>query len=129
MGKIIKNGVEYAGGSLDSYSLNETYTGSTWIDGKKIYKRTISVGTIPNAGQTTFDISSWNIDIPIKLEGFCYAPSSKSMRPLPNIGANPVDSVRVDINNGNLLRVTTPSGASGWNVYTYSYVTIYYTKN
>ena len=31
----------------NSYSLNETFTGGTWINGKKIYKKTYYMGTVP----------------------------------------------------------------------------------
>ena len=35
-----------------NFSLSETYTGKLWIDGKKIYEKTINIGTLPNNGNS-----------------------------------------------------------------------------
>lgn len=37
------------GGGGVSYSTEEQDTGLTWIDGKKIYQKTVEFGTLPNA--------------------------------------------------------------------------------
>lgn len=36
-------------GYIGDYSISEIDTGATWIDGKKIYKKSINIGSLPNA--------------------------------------------------------------------------------
>lgn len=33
-----------------SYSLDEKWTGGYWVDGQKIYKKTIAINSLPNSG-------------------------------------------------------------------------------
>ena len=48
-----------------SYSTTETLTGGTWIDGKPIYRKVFSGDT----WTTDIDVTSLNVDQPVKLEG------------------------------------------------------------
>lgn len=48
-----------------SYSTEETLTGGTWIDGKPIYRKVFSGDT----WTTDIDVTSLNVDQPVKLEG------------------------------------------------------------
>ncbi len=40
-------GIAGGGNSID-YSFNEQWTGKYWIDGKKIYQKTVNYGAVPN---------------------------------------------------------------------------------
>lgn len=65
------------------YELNSIYSTSEmkvgiWIDGKPIYRKVISVTTV--SGQSVYDVSSLNIDIPIDLRG--YVIKSGDHRPI-----------------------------------------------
>jgi hypothetical protein len=70
------------------YSLAEQDTGITWVDGKKVYKRTfkdVSVVSSSTAGQTVNIqlIPAGVIDTYIKSEGICVLPSgNNTMYPL-----------------------------------------------
>ena len=65
----------YADGLIDykKYSTEEHFTGRYWKDGKPIYRR-----SVVNADYHTVDISSWNVDTPIKCYGVgCYIGDNK----------------------------------------------------
>jgi len=52
-----------------SYSLSEQWTGGYWIDGKKIYRKTINLGTLPNNTSKTVPHNILNISTKIMLSG------------------------------------------------------------
>ena len=54
----------------NSYSTTETLTGGTWIDGKPIYKKTLTATNKGTSSSFTFDQTILNVDIIIKAEGF-----------------------------------------------------------
>lgn len=64
------------------YSEEERVIG-TWIDGKPIYRSVIPV-TLPSGTQTTYDVSSLNIETLIKIDGYASKPTDTNMdwRPL-----------------------------------------------
>ena len=111
-----------------SYSTTEQKTPFTWVNGKPIYKKTISTGALPeNGATTTTDISSLSVDTIVDYRGMAWASSSKNFRALPFVG-EPMDSmIRVDVNGGTTLRILT-TASSGWGSYDNSYVTLWYTK-
>lgn len=117
MGKIIKNGVEYAGGSSGSYSYNEAYTGSNWVDGKKIYKKTIDLGAMPNADNKSVAHGVSNINTVVKIEGVMVQGA--------NAWAIPYTGVSILSVEGSNVMIRTTSDYHSFN----AYVTIYYTKN
>ena len=56
----------------DNYSTDEKVVG-TWIDGKPIYQKTVSIKAPTNTSgvaDSNMDISSWNVDNMIELKGF-----------------------------------------------------------
>lgn len=55
--------------SIGSYSLEEVETPFTWIDGKKIYKKTINFGALPNATAKDVYHDINNFKRVIKVEG------------------------------------------------------------
>lgn len=56
---------------MNTYSTDETFTGKYWIDGKKIYTKTITVSrTSGTFYSITFDSNS-NIDTIVDITGIC----------------------------------------------------------
>ena len=51
------------------YSTSEQDTGCKWIDGKKIYKKTIDFGALPNASVKNVDHGVANIARVVKIDG------------------------------------------------------------
>lgn len=108
----------------DNYSTTEQNTGSTWVDGKPIYKKTLNIGTLPSSASsgknTAHNIS--NLDFVVKVEGAAMA-SDGARIPLPYADTSGAGVVGVFVNNTNIYVF------AGQNRSSYSgYVTLYYTK-
>lgn len=46
----------------DNYSTNEVFTGKYWIDGKKIYKKVVNFGALPNATEKNINTGLSNVN-------------------------------------------------------------------
>ena len=102
-----------------NYSETEIYTGYTWVDGKKVYKKTINFGALPNNTSKSVAHNISNLSSVIKIDAV--AGKSGEWRPLPI-----TDTAYIVI----LAKSTNIEIASNWNTSSYScYVTMYYTKN
>lgn len=80
---IANNGLNAIGAT--SYSTDETATGGTWIDGKKLYQKTQQFVVPTDRVQNTIDIYYMpiaNIDQVIKIDGFYRLKDSGVIRPL-----------------------------------------------
>lgn len=109
--------------TMGSYSLEEIETPFTWIDGKKIYKKTFQ-NYFASAGDniiTTF--SGWRI---VKVEGFIEAINSGVNRMVPtfyNVSSPACNSFYAW--DGDDLTFKAQTGFGEYNLYT----TIWYTKS
>lgn len=121
--------------SNQNYSTSEIDTGTTWIDGKKIYKKTIDCGAPPSAGLTNnIDINVTNFEKAVKIEGIMYDSSNEAF-PLPYC-----DSSFSNTNGNYEVDVYKIQGSGAWQIWisrgnananlgiTKIYVTLYYTK-
>lgn len=109
-----------------SFSTSEINTGTTWIDGSTIYKKTVNTGALNSTDKVTNHGIS-GIKQVIKMEGFAIATS-------PSNGTIYVSLPRAHRDNdhdgisfeafGNNVKVAVGTN----NVFYDSYVTIYYTK-
>lgn len=106
-----------------NFSLSEANTGFVWIDNKPIWKKTISVGQLPNNTAKSVAHGVSNIDQIIDVSGV--ANDGNTTIPLPFIHENTAISgikITADRTNVNV-------GASrDWSSYGQSYITILYTK-
>ena len=110
------------------YSTSEQDTGCKWIDGKKIYRKTISTGALPQGGAiTTTDISSLSVDTIVDYRGIAWASSLRNFRALPFVGESMNSMIRVDVQGCTTLRILSTTD-SDWGNYDNSYVTLWYTK-
>ena len=106
-----------------SYSLDEQLTGGTWIDGKPIYRKTISCGALPNTTSKTVAHGITNIDWIVDIYGTA-ATDSGSFILLPH--NDYVAQFDVSLNcNANSISIVTTQNQS---VFTKSYITLEYTK-
>ena len=105
-------------------STSEEWAGTYWHDGKKIYRKIVDTGTLPNAGftDTASGITGADIDFVTRLYGAGVNPTgaAKEAISLPNSDM----SLRL-ISNMATIRLST---TSNYNDHTTSYVTIEYTK-
>ena len=123
---IANNGLNAIGAT--SYSTDETATGGTWIDGKKLYQKT-SQFTISTNNSTDYNMTIANVDQVIKIDGFYRLKNSGVIRPLNwfyNDNQYTYTHYNVDTNNNRLVvtfRAVYSSDANGT-----LYITATYTK-
>ena len=104
------------------YSTNEEDTGTRWIDGSEIYKKTVNIGNLPNNTTKTVTHNITGFGSLISLEGnFTNGTNSGS---LPYSATTTAKAVQVYTDASNITIIT------GENRSSYSgYVTLYYTKS
>lgn len=111
--------------SADDYSTSETDTGKNWIDGKRIYRKVINFGLLPNA--TFKDVAHGITTLQMVMPGF---PRGISYNAVPVIYTLPTpyspatDSVTLYVNTTNVRAVTY---SAGWVAFS-AYIEIEYTK-
>lgn len=120
-GKVLKDTID----AISNYSTNEVDTGATWIDGKKIYKKTIDFGALPNNTnkQVAHDIS--NLDKVIKVEQHLNnGPTYLKGFLLLSSGPSNVTDFNL-YGTDTAISVSTNSDRSS----VYAYFTLYYAKS
>ena len=109
-----------------SFSTSEINTGTTWIDGSTIYKKTVYTGALNSNNKITKHGIS-GIKQVIKMEGLALATSTSVGTiyvSLPRAHRdNDHDGIGLEV-HGNVVNVIVGQN----NVFYDSYVTIYYTK-
>ena len=115
--------------ALDNYSLSEVDTGATWIDGKKIYKKTIDCGAEPDADSAKYvAINIPNFEKAVKIEGIAL-DNYNNCAPMPF--AHPWSkadySVFVVNDDNNGWEISIERGNVS-RCFTKIYITLYYTK-
>lgn len=97
----------------DSDSSTEHWTGK-YRAGSKVYAKTISLGTLPNATtvNTAHGISSIDFSKGVKIEGYCYDTSPAVAFTIPIASLNTGAAIDVVLDGTNVI-VTTNFDASG----------------
>ena len=109
--------------SLD-YFETEHLTGEYWIDGKAIYKKTISCGALPNNDLKYTNHHILNIDKIVKLEGVSIN-TDNNVFPLPfSSYLSATYNVQLSADRTQIALRTSTDRSN----YTKTYVTLYYTK-
>lgn len=109
-------------GGADTYSTTETMTNKVWVDGKPIYRKVISCGTLPNSTTKTVAHGITGITAWVSITGTAYDGSGNAL-PL-NVGATSTISdcgLYLDSTNVYLVTGLNRSGMTG-------YVILEYTK-
>lgn len=103
----------------DSYYTSEVKTGDTWVDGKPIYKKTV---TKSSTGGTTITHGISNFGTLVKIEGSAYDSTSRKYIALPSAvtGASSIGIWTVSTTE--VVCTSTVNDPFTWNV------TLYYTK-
>ena len=104
-----------------SYSTSEVKTNATWIDGKKIYRKTIDVGALPNTTSKNVAHGISALGIVVDMRGIAFYANKVGL-PLPFVAASN-GSVALNTTTTDIVVTTTNdrTAASG-------YVTLWYTK-
>lgn len=105
--------------NLLNYSTDEQNTGSTWINGKKIYCKTILLGA-PQSATVSIPHNIANIDKIISIKGlFCMSSAGAIL----SINTNVLGATIATLANRSNVMISS-TGAGG---YDDNYVTLYYT--
>lgn len=107
--------------TFGNYSTVEQDTGFTWVDGDKIYKKTVDTGQLPNNSQKSINHNISNLKRVIKFEGWAYRSTDGACAPLPYSSTNLITLLV----NPTKIFITTNSDRTE---FMESYVTLYYTK-
>ena len=121
----------------NSYSLNEVFTGGTWINGKKIYKKTFDLGDIPAPSSgNAFVRIPFNVDFEdvVEMKGMIVPNASSteaqkeyySIPKPPKVGQSNYNvSLKIKPYN-NVLNLELETNSDLTNKK--AYATVYYTK-
>lgn len=106
------------------YSATEVNTGAKWIDGTAIYKKTVSLGNLPNNTEVSIAHGISNIGVVVKIEGAAKSSTTNNQIPLPFVSTTLANQIYV---------TTTPTditvGCGSDRSTLYGYITLYYTKS
>ena len=107
-------------------TIGQEFATNEYIDGKRVYKKIISCGALPNADSTTIETGLTTEQV-IKMSGYARTENSGGIViPLPYADATDVNqSVSINVYRQNIVIV---AGIDRSN-YTESYVTLEYIKN
>lgn len=106
-----------------SYSTNEIDTGTTWINGSKIYKKTVNFGSLPNNTSKSVAHGISNINQIVRIEGYAFGTSG-DITPLPYASVTSLGyMITLTANRAN-VNIHTGEDRSGLT----GYITLYYTK-
>lgn len=104
------------------YSTSEVDSGSKWIDGSAIYKKTVNLGDLPNNTTKTVPHNIANFSTLVRLEG--NFTNGTNSAPIPYSAPTATKTVQAYVDATNITIGT------GEDRSTYSgYVTLYYTKS
>lgn len=124
--RIQNNGTWSAWVPLDSSasrSASELMVGQD-TDGAPVYKKTVKINSLPNAGQSSYPHGISNIDKLVKFEAFARNPSG-TLYALPHLNlGNVASGIYITVGKANIIIDTGEIDRSSYN----GEVTIYYTK-
>ena len=87
------------------YSQNEIDTGKIWIDGKKIYRKVVSCGILPNNKEKEIPHNIKDYDIFISVRGLAIYREAKSFIFLPFAGIE-YESIKITVLRENIVITT-----------------------
>ena len=106
------------------YSTTEQDTGCKWIDGKKIYKKTIDFGALPNASIKNVDHGVANIARVVKIDGIIsFGSNTWSNIPLVYQGVDSIYNAEFQVTTTQVHCATSKDRSN-----LSAIITIYYTK-
>ena len=104
-----------------NYSTTEVDTWFKWIDGKTIYKKTVTCSSVTGAAWRTFNHSISSLDKVVKVESIAMRTDTVQYTQVDGDGFN--SSLRVQV-TATQVGIDSAVGAANYNIY----ATIYYTK-
>lgn len=111
-----------------NYTTTEVNTGFTWVDGKTIYKKTVSVGPLPNATTKNVAHGITGIDNTIDLRGWGKETGTGQMITLPYVIGTGTGGIGFQLDLVILGANIRLRSAENLSSYATAFVTIHYTK-
>lgn len=108
----------------EGYSETEMDTGIKWIDGSTIYKKTLSIGALPNSSAKNVPHGITDLKYIISVSGATYNPTAKYFFPLPFTESGD-SAISIQISTTNIV-ITTHLDRRA---FTTGYITVLYIKN
>ena len=108
-----------------SYSLSEVNTGTTWVDGKSIYKKTLRYNNTTLANNTTINHGISNIYRVVKIEA--HIDDNGYHLAFPTTANGSPNDLGIRVTATQIQFVGNDSWGAG--ATRYIYVTLYYTKS
>lgn len=105
------------------YSQNEIDTGKIWIDGKKIYRKIVNCGALPNTGDKIIPHNIKDYDNFLTIKGIAIFREAKHFIPLP-LPSIEYESIGLTVLRENIWMRTYMDRSS----FSESYITLEYTK-
>lgn len=102
------------------YSTNEQFTGKYWIDGKKIYQKTVDFGALPNATSKSVNHNIGNLNKILNVVCVACRSRDNDTFMVGNIG----DVISV---NSSIVYIKEPTSVQSMSEYN-AFATIQYTK-
>lgn len=123
--KIFKNNTYPTSATYSSnYSTVEQDTGTTWVDGKRIYKKTINFGSLPNATSKTVSTGISNMDYLVDFEST--ATNGTTIFAIPSLRSNSTLNIGIWFSKASAeVTIETNNNRTDFS----AYVTMYYTKS
>lgn len=106
-----------------TYSTGEAKTGDVWINGKPIYRKTISFGALPNNTEKSSNHNISNIDNIIEIKGTTSNAEGNTLT-LPMVSFTTSSNIFIKANKS-VVTIQTGTDRTSYNK---TYVTLYYTK-
>lgn len=107
---------------IEDYSTTETDTGTKWINGDAIYKKTVNIGSLPNNMIKKITHNITNFGTLIKIEGGFTNGTNSGPLPYPCVRTAGIVQVYADTAD---VVITTGEDRRSYT----GYVTLYYTKS
>lgn len=105
------------------YSTDEQLTGDVWTDGKPVYRKTISFGSLPNNAGKSVAHGIANLGDLIRLDSVGYRPSDGFRPVIPYVATVLSSQISIYVDGTNIV-VTTGQNRTDIS----AYVTLFYTK-
>lgn len=107
-----------------SYSTTEQLTPFTWIDGKPIYKKTVSFGQLPNSTSKRVNPNISNLERVVDMRAMARGQGINT--PLPYASAQgAANQIEIFLDSTGEIMIAAGDNKS---FYTECYVTLWYTK-
>ena len=126
-GAVTAEKIDFSTLAFGNYSTTEQDAGFTWLDGKKIYKKTTNTGALPNNTSKEVSHGITNLGEVVKIEAIAYRNDNHQWQLLPLVynGGDTPFNCELYVNATKIGLVTTQDRS----MFGSSYVTVYYTKS